>query len=134
MVQNNEGLTQTYNRFHDREENSPDIIRLRELHDEMDRVVLDVYGWADIRPKCEFLLDYEEDDDDRGRGRRMIPWRYRWPDEVHDEVLARLLELNVRRTEAERLVMVVHDGLSRAKKRGRPKKLEDGGAQNVLDI
>lgn len=26
------------------------------------------------------------------------PWRYRWPDEVRDEVLNRLLELNTRRS------------------------------------
>ena len=37
MVNNNEGLTKTYNRFHDRDEHDPDISRLRELHAEMDR-------------------------------------------------------------------------------------------------
>lgn len=26
------------------------------------------------------------------------PWRHRWPDEVREEVLARLLELNTRRS------------------------------------
>ncbi len=31
----------------------------------------------------------------------MKPDRYRWPNEVRDEVLARLLELNSRRTAAE---------------------------------
>lgn len=29
------------------------------------------------------------------------PWRYRWPDEVRDEVLARLLALNQERYEEE---------------------------------
>ena len=43
----------------------------------------------------EFLLDYEEDEDDEdGSSRRKKPWRYRWPDDVRDEGLARLLELN----------------------------------------
>jgi hypothetical protein len=37
MVKNNEGLTATYNRFHDPEEDNPDILRLRELHAAMDR-------------------------------------------------------------------------------------------------
>jgi len=71
----------------------------------MDRAVLDAYGWSDLQPACEFLLDYEEEEDEEpasGRGRKK-PWRYRWPDEFRDEVLARLLELNKRRAEEERL-------------------------------
>ena len=60
MVRNNEGLTKTYNRFHDPDENDAEILKLRELHDGMDRAVLDAYGWSDIRPTCTFLLDYEE--------------------------------------------------------------------------
>ena len=73
MVRNNQGLTKTYNRFHDPDERSPDILKLRELHAAMDRAVLDAYGWADLKPTCEFLLDYEEDEDEDesgGGGRR----------------------------------------------------------------
>ena len=33
--------------------------------------------------------------------RRKLPWRYRWPDAVCDEVLARLLALNAARHEQE---------------------------------
>ncbi len=107
MVQNNEGLTKTYNRFHDPEEASPDILRLRELHAAMDRAVLEAYGWPDLIPQCqcEFLLDYEDEDDgaeETGR-RRKKPWRYRWPDLVRDEVLARLLKLNAERAQEETL-------------------------------
>ena len=105
MESNCEGLTKTYNRFHDPDESSPDILKLRELHEEMDRAVLDAYGWTDIQPTCEFLLDYEEEDEDEVTGkksRRKKPWRYRWPDEIHDEVLARLLKLNAERAEEER--------------------------------
>jgi hypothetical protein len=70
----------------------------------MDRAVLDAYGWTDLVPACEFLLDYEEDEDeDNGSSRRKKPWRYRWPDDFRDEVLARLLELNKERAERERL-------------------------------
>ena len=98
MVRNDEGLTKTYNRFHDPDERDPDILKLRELHDAMDRAVLDAYGWTDIQPTCEFLLDYEDEDEDDDGGkhasRRKKPWRYRWPDDVRDEVLARLLALN----------------------------------------
>jgi hypothetical protein len=44
MVKNNEGLTKTYNRFHDPDEPSADIGKLRELHAAMNRAVLDAYG------------------------------------------------------------------------------------------
>jgi hypothetical protein len=109
MVRNNEGLTKTYNRFHDPYERSADILKLRELHAAMDKAVLEAYGWHDLaeRATCEFLLDYEDDDDEEpsapSRRARRKPWRYRWPDDFRDEVLARLLALNAQRAEQERL-------------------------------
>jgi hypothetical protein len=98
MLRNNEGLTKAYNRFHDPEEVDPGIVRLRELHDSIDRAVLDSYGWADIPTKCDFNpeFDDEEDEDENGRSRRK-KYRYRWPDQIRDDVLARLLELNRKR-------------------------------------
>ncbi len=105
MVERDEGLTSTYNRFHDPNESDPRIARLRELHAAMDRVVLDAYGWTDIRPTYEFLLDFEDDEDGNGAGsRRRKPYRYRWPDEVRDEVLGRLLELNAERAGEQELL------------------------------
>ncbi len=115
MVRNNEGLTKTYNRFHDPEERDPDIEKLRELHAAMDRAVLDAYGWNNIPTDCEFLLDYEIDEEEWSP-RRKKPWRYRWPDEVRDEVLARLLELNAERAKEE-----IRTGAAAAKKRGKKK-------------
>ncbi len=120
MVRNNEGLTKTYNRFHDPDERSPDILKLRELHAEMDRAVLCAYGWTDLKPTCEFLLDYEEDEDDNetGGGRhRKKPWRFRWPDDFRDEVLARLLELNRQRAEQERLSGAAESGRGKSTKK-----------------
>ena len=101
MVANDEGMTKTYNRFHDPDERSPQIAELRKLHAAMDRAVLDAYGWTDIPTDCEFLLDYEEEGDEEGPRRRKKPWRFRWPDAVRDEVLARLLELNTQRAAEE---------------------------------
>jgi hypothetical protein len=69
MTANDEGLTTTYNRFHDPDETAPAILRLRELHAAMDRAVLDAYGWGDLAPTCAFLLDYEEEEDDDGAAR-----------------------------------------------------------------
>jgi hypothetical protein len=102
MREYDQGMTEIYNRFHDPDERSNAIGELRRLHDAMDRAVLDAYGWADIRPTCEFELEWQDDETENGRRRRK-PWRYRWPEPVRDEVLARLLALNAQRAEEERL-------------------------------
>ncbi|MDE2998167.1 MAG: N-6 DNA methylase [Gemmatimonadota bacterium] len=99
MVRNDEGLTKTYNRFHDPEERDIEVAKLRELHAAMDSALLDAYGWSDIPTECKFLLDYEIDEEEWGR--RKKPWRYRWPNEIRDEVLARLLALNAERAREE---------------------------------
>jgi hypothetical protein len=99
MSRNDQGLTSTYNRFHDPEEHDAEVLDLRERHAAMDRAILDAYGWTDIRTDCEFLLDYEIDEGEWGDKRK--PWRYRWPDEVREEVLARLLEVNGQRAAQE---------------------------------
>jgi hypothetical protein len=125
MVGNNEGLTATYNRFHNPEERDPEIVRLRELHTAMDRAVLDAYGWTEVQPVCDFLLDYEEEKEENGRiERKKKPWRYRWPDEIRDEVLARLLELNRVRAEEEQLsgAAVEGDSKSRPNRQSRKSK------------
>jgi len=114
MVRHNEGLTKTYNHFHNPPsepttldtEQLRDVEKLRALHADMDRAVLDAYGWTDLKPTHEFLLDYvdEEDDDaeEFGRARRRKkPYRYRWPDDFRDEVLMRLLRLNAERAAEE---------------------------------
>jgi hypothetical protein len=165
MVSNNEGLTSTYNHFHDPAETRGDLLELRRLHGEMDQAVLAAYGWSDVPTACGFGLDYLDTEDDaqlpdalqehidsgdlffwdandalvfQGQlqaygaitGRRNLPWRYRWPDAVRDDVLARLLALN-----AERYAEEVAQGLhgkggkkqstapaSGGKRRGRPPK------------
>ena len=96
MVEHDEGLTKTYNRFHDPHDTGPAIMRLRQLHADMDRTVLNAYGWSDVPTRCEFLLDHESDDDETA-SRRRKPYRYRWPNAVRDEVLARLMTLNQER-------------------------------------
>ena len=102
MIENNEGLTKTYNRFHDPEDLDPRIATLRELHARMDGAVLRAYGWNDLPEiECQFIPDYEVDEDESGRKKK--PWRYRWPDDVRDEIVMRLLALNRQRAEEERL-------------------------------
>ena len=103
MVRNNQGLTDTYNRFHNPDDRHPDILKLRQLHQECDKAVLNAYGWTDIPTDCEFILDYEEEEEGEESSKRQNkkPWRYRWPKEIHDEVLARLLDLNLKRHQEE---------------------------------
>ena len=132
MVRNDQGLTKTYNRFHDPYEADSDIAQLRELHADMDRAVLAAYGWNDVATECEFLLDYEIDEEERGNKKK--PYRYRWPDEVRDEVLARLIALN-----AERAAQEQRSGAAAAGKRaaatprtGHPARKPRGPAAEAL--
>ena len=73
-------------------------------------------------------------------GRRKLPWRYRWPDAVRDDVLARLLALNAERYEEE-VALGLHSkagkqaakaarataGAAAGKRRGRPPKAGQQG-------
>jgi hypothetical protein len=92
MVARNEGITRTYNRFHDPVETADDIQRLRELHAALDRAVLETYGWHDLAARAEpRFLDETTEDDHAYQGRLF------WPSDFRDEVLARLLALNAAR-------------------------------------
>lgn len=97
MLARDEGITKVYNSFHDRGENAPDIVRLRELHAEMDAAVLRAYGWDDLAERAQ--PEFIEQDADEGKQAKT---RLDWPSEFKDEVLARLLALNAERAEAER--------------------------------
>jgi hypothetical protein len=97
MVARNEGMTKSYNRFHNPDERSVDIVRLRELHAEMDRAVLCAYSWDDLAERAEpSFLDETNEDDHTYQGRLF------WPSPFRDEVLARLLALNAERAAAEK--------------------------------
>jgi hypothetical protein len=125
MSRTGKGLTDTYNRFHSKLEGEPDILKLRALHNEMDRAVLDAYGWKDLQPRLDFILDYEDEEDDGSPSNdRKKPWRYRWIDEDRDEVLARLLELNNTRAKGEPPSDALHAAKGRDKSGGKsPKKM-----------
>jgi hypothetical protein len=109
-------LTKTYNRFHDPNGDSADIQRLRELHAAMDRAVLDAYDWQDIQPICKFFpeFDDEEEEDEGGRPKKK-KYRYRWPEDTHDEVLARLLDLNRQRALEEGQLLAAEEAANALK-------------------
>jgi hypothetical protein len=95
MVEHNEGLTKTYNRFHNRNEKDPFILRLRELHAAMGAAVLAAYSWSDLDTTCHFIADYEVEPEP-GKKTKAAPEKYRFSNETRDALLARLLELNAR--------------------------------------
>jgi N-6 DNA Methylase len=88
MIENKEGMTSVYKRFHDRDEHG-DIKVLRSLHAELDRCVLEAYGWKDLAYAAEaiFLNDLNETD-------FSYFGRLFWPPNFRDVVLSRLLTLN----------------------------------------
>ena len=76
-------------------------------------------------------------------GRRKLPWRYRWPDAVRDDVLARLLALNAQRYEeevrlglhsraAKQAAKAAGAGGASGKRRGRPAKATQAGQTGGL--
>jgi hypothetical protein len=111
MLDRKEGLTKTYNRFHNPDETAADIVKLRQLHVEMDQAVAAAYGWIDL---------------DLGHGfhetRQGV--RYTISEPARREVLARLLKLN-----HERYAEEVKQGLHEKKKskgKGRKRAVEEG--------
>jgi hypothetical protein len=96
MIKRNQGLTKTYNRFHDPADRAPDIERLRVLHAEMDAAVLRAYGWHDLAETVVARFLTEDDEDDHTYQGRLF-----WPSDIRDEVLARLLALNAERHREE---------------------------------
>lgn len=102
MFSRQEGLTDTYNRFHNPNETSADIAKLRELHKEMDEAVANAYGWSDL---------------DLGHGFHQTKQgiRYTISEEARREVLDRLLELNHQRY-AEEVAAGLH-GTGKGKKK-----------------
>ncbi len=104
MLDRQEGLTKTYNRFHNPDETAAAMAHLRELHLEMDQAVAAAYGWAD--------LDLGHDFHPTPQG-----LRYTISEAARREGLGRLLELNHQRYEEE-----VKLGLHSKKKRSKGKK------------
>ncbi len=68
MIDRQEGLTKTYNRFHARGENAPDIARLRQLHADMDRAVLRAHGWEELAGTA--APEFIEQEADEGKKRK----------------------------------------------------------------
>ncbi len=103
-----EGLTDTYNRFHDPNESSADIQKLRDLQVEMDIAVAAAYGWNDL---------------DLGHGFHETKQgiRFTISEPARREVLQRLLKLNHERY-AEEVAQGLHNKKKPTAKKAAPKK------------
>lgn len=89
----NIGLTETMNLFHDPNSKLSDIERLRMLREEADREILACYGWDDLRPDNDFYEVPYLPDNDRVR--------YTISEDFRAELLKRLSDLNKRRHDEE---------------------------------
>ncbi|WP_109793988.1 Eco57I restriction-modification methylase domain-containing protein [Minwuia thermotolerans] len=121
MVRTDQGMTPTYNRFHDPSCSTPDIDELRRLHHEMDCAVLRAYGWDDLADRANPIFLGEENELDFAYQGRLF-----WPATFRDEVLARLLDLNRERAlgeEREAAEMKAAGGHT-PKRRRKPKQSE----------
>jgi hypothetical protein len=102
MQTRQEGLTKTYNRFHNPDETAADIQQLRELHIEMDNAVAAAYGWQNLELSHGFHQTKQG-------------LRFTISETARREVLDRLLELNHQRY-AEEVAQGLHDkGKKKAK-------------------
>ncbi len=113
MLARQEGLTATYNRFHDAAEAGADIARLRALHVAMDHAVAAAYGWDD--------LDLGHAFHDTAQGPR-----YTISEAARREVLGRLLALNHERHAAEQAEGGQEEGSRRSAPKGGKAERDSG--------
>jgi hypothetical protein len=81
------GLTKLYNQLHDPAVSDPAIVRLRDLHEQIDLALLSAYGWQDVDPHV-------------GHNPTKIGTRWTVSPEARFQLLDRLLVENHRRARA----------------------------------
>jgi len=99
------GATTTYNRLKDAAHTEPALVTLRALHEDVDRAVLEAYGWTELE-----VPPYDATSDD--------------VEAFEDAVLERLFVLNAQRSAAEQLP--AKPPLARAKPRATGKRAVRG--------
>ncbi|MGZ3471836.1 MAG: hypothetical protein ACXVA6_17845, partial [Isosphaeraceae bacterium] len=118
MQKRGQGLTASYNLFHDPSESVTDTRRLRDLHVEMDKAVAAAYGWSDL---------------DLGHGFHETKqgMRFTISESARREVLARLLKLNHERY-AEEVAQGLHNKKGKPKVTGRKGKRTPSDEESLL--
>lgn len=111
------GLTQFYNAFHDPNCGESGVLKLRDLHSELDNAVRDAYGWRDLDLEhgwFKTVTPEEKKDKKTGKVRVVehVEWRFTISERARQEVLRRLLELN-HKLYAEEVAAGLHDKKSK---------------------
>lgn len=88
MITNREGLTDTYNRFNDPSDQTAEINELRAVSVNLDRSVVDAYGWKDIGLDERFHKTLNGD-------------RFTISENARREIIGRLLDLNAKESALE---------------------------------
>jgi len=117
------GLTPFGNRLNDERESDPQITKLRLLYAEMDKAVLESYGWNNFTPEYEFSGDYENDDGTLGDVRQ------NFTESCRDAILRLLLAEHAERLKAEQSTPVAGKADAKAKK---PKKSKDSSCPELF--
>ena len=118
MIESNQGLTKLYNALTNSTCDDPSVLRLRQLHEEMDRAVLDAYGWFDIEVPSFCPVNAEE---------RAVAEAF------NDDVIDRLYVLNAERAaEEERQGLNKKPTKKRAAKKTSSKKSKAIGTTMTL--
>jgi hypothetical protein len=95
MLDNQIGLTELYNRFHNQDDNDKDIIKMRSLHQQIDITIAKAYGWNDLDLEHDYYaVEYLP-------GNEFL--RYTISEKARNEILLRLALLNKQRYEKEQL-------------------------------
>jgi hypothetical protein len=118
MVETQQGLTQTYNRLKDPDCHDPEIETLRRLHEEMDRAVLDAYGWTDLEVPLFCPT---------------TPAEHQALERFKDEVIDRLFVLNAERA-AEEAKSAPKKAAKGAKQPAKKSKSKKASPQASLDL
>jgi hypothetical protein len=87
MISHGLGMTKLYNRFHNPNDVSEEMLKIRLLHSEMDCAVAVAYGWSDL------VFDHNFVETNKGT-------RYTISEGLRSEIGKRLLILNLKRCDA----------------------------------
>lgn len=101
-----EGLTATYNRFHDPHCKLEGILSLRDLHAELDQAVINAYGWTDLQAAYQWLDQYSGlpltiSNYPQAKLSKDLRPRWMFTPELRSELLRRLVILNQEYSEAD---------------------------------
>jgi hypothetical protein len=109
-----EGMTKTYNHFHNLACQYEGIRKLRHLKRAMNEAVKDAYGWTDITLRYDWIDHYsgflleerlqeimEYEGTSLEEAKKEVKPRYTFTPETKDKVMEYLLELNIQRTAAD---------------------------------